>query len=152
MRKILGSSKRHMPKYRGEHDPIDDPSMRDLEAGKDLADQARQEIHEIYELSDQSQWLEYGHHIPDPEQLLIKVKDIRQMTGRLPVVEQRQIEKELREVVERALRVYPAFVADLVERFGHAQKYFSQYAKDWINYFSNNNDIRVEDSPLSRIK
>lgn len=41
--------------------------------------------------------------------------------------------------------IYPGLVAE--ERFGHAQKYFSQYAKDWINYFSNNNDIRVEDSP-----
>lgn len=110
-----------MPKYRGDHDPIDDPSMRDLEMGKDLADRVRQEVRDLYEFSDPQQWDEYGYPVSDPEQLLIKVEDIRQMLKPLPVLEQKQLAKEIPELVERVLRVYPVFVTNLVDRFGYAQ-------------------------------
>ncbi len=111
----------NMAKYRGDYDPIDDPSLRDLLEGKDVADQALREIDDVYALSDPFQWGEYGYPVPDPESLLVRVHDIRSMLESLPKPEKEKIEQDIRGLVDRVVQVYPHFVTDLVERFGYAQ-------------------------------
>ncbi len=110
-----------MPKYRGDYNPIDDPSLRDLAEGKDLADQIGREMEEIYALTDPIQWGEYGYPVSDPEQLLVAIEDIRRKLAPLPKPEQEQQERSIRTLAERVRRVYPEFVTDLVERYGQAR-------------------------------
>jgi len=110
-----------MPKYRGDYNPIDDPSIRDLKEGRDLADQVRQEIQDLYLLSDPYESTAYGYSVPDPEEMLLTISYFPQMIAPLPNLEQAQINKEIQGLVERVRNMYPAFVADAVERFGHAQ-------------------------------
>ncbi len=110
-----------MPKYRGDYNPIDDPSLRDLAEGKDLSDQIKREMEEIYALTDPIQWGEFGYPVSDPEQLLVTVDYIRRKLSPLPKPEQDQLERSIRTLAERVRRVYPEFVTDLVERYGHAR-------------------------------
>lgn len=110
-----------MPKYHHEYNAIDDPSLRDLHEGKDLADQIYGQIHGIWDACNPESWGEYSHPVSDPESSLISIMYLREMIHPLPRPEQEQIEKDLRTLAERVRRLYPDFVFDCVEKFGYAR-------------------------------
>lgn len=110
-----------MPKYRGEINKIDDPSLRDLMEGKDLADRIKGEIRELYGSCDPILSQEYGYPISDPDQIMTAIEYLRRELGPLPKPEQEAIRRSLRELRERVILVYPAFLEQLIDQFGHAR-------------------------------
>jgi DnaJ-domain-containing protein 1 len=110
-----------MPKFREPHDPIDDPSLRDLMDGKDLADQAMERIHEVEELCNPFPSDDYGSHILDPEQLLIVLSEVEISLESLPKIEQEKIRQSIERARTRAIEVYPSFLTHLIEQYGFAR-------------------------------
>lgn len=110
-----------MPKFRELHDSIDDPSLRDLMEGKDLADQAQEKIRDVKELCDPFQSDDRGSAIQDPEQLLIILSEIETTLSPLPKIEQEKIKRSIQEARAHAIEMYPSFLTHLVEQYGLAR-------------------------------
>jgi len=109
-----------MPKWRGEFNKVDEPTIRDLQAGRDLEQVLQNEIRDIsFELSFEDDI--YGGHMMSPEEIFEKIASIREKMKTLPITDKTELEKR----IKTQERFIPGYLVD----------YFSKNVEDlgWRN-------------------
>ena len=107
-----------MPKYRGEWDPIDDPSIRDLQNREDLEQVLQREIADLYEETDEYLLKEYGGAWPDPDDLFVKIGKIKKRMKPLPRSEQTGLQRRISGAEVRIIKYSVFYWQAIIDRFG----------------------------------
>jgi hypothetical protein len=109
-----------MPKWKGEHNPIDDPSMRDLMEGKDVATLISQHLQDLSFQVNDSYREEYGTPIRHPDDLLVELDEIRDDILVLPEMEQEPFLRSIKRLEQDALLQYAPIVKQWVSCYGRS--------------------------------
>lgn len=96
-----------MPKWRGEYNPIDDPSLKDLQEGKDLEQILLRDLKEVAEELHFDVSF-YGGRLTGPDYVFEQIADIREKMKALPKFEQEEMDKR----IKNQERFIPAYVVD----------------------------------------
>lgn len=107
-----------MPKYRVDWNPIDDPTVRDLQERRDLEQVLQGEIADIYEETDEYLILEYNSVPLDPENLLARIIRIKKRMKPLPRPEQDDLLRQMLEVEDRIIKYSVFYWKRMTEWFG----------------------------------
>jgi len=134
-----------MPKWRGDYNPIDDPSLKDLREGKDLEQILLGDLKEVAEELHFDVSF-YGGRLTGPDYVFERIADIREKMKALPKFEQEEMEKR----IKNQERFIPAYVVDflsqIVEETGRRNSrdpgnygYWEEIRQD-INFYLNGKD------------